>query len=172
MRPVSFIPQLPCGCAERASQLLAEFPAKNLPLKRLGEGASKIAYEICPKHVLKVTCNWFEGKHQGNLEIEFWLNSSEEIRQLLAPIVAYKRCTERMPKRDQVCKQIGWHIQVKADCKWTNLYDSNRMLYDHYATIAEEIYRQTTLNDLYGSNLGIIDGKLVAVDYGFGVRGW
>jgi hypothetical protein len=161
---------LECGCDTKAKELMSgtDVDPLSLPLTQLGVGASKICYELCPKHVLKITFRWYMSQHQGNQEIEFWLTSTNEIKRFLAPIVAYRLSKEKRPLMDDDrCKDLGWIVQEKADTTWYKKEFTENGRYQNLLMERADISRATNLDDLYGDNLGLLNGRLVVIDYGY-----
>lgn len=121
--------------------------------ERIGSGASKDVYALNDDYVLKVHTGWV---NQIATEVAIWLAASEDDRQYFAPIV-------------QWADDFSWSIQRR--CTPVEYEDVHDPL-DHYnirsecEPLMEATVRHHNLRDIDDNNLGWLDGRMVAIDYG------
>jgi hypothetical protein len=111
------------------------------PHELLGAGADRFAVALCSDHVLKVDPYWRTATEN---EVEIWKGASEKTRALLCPVLASGE--EGL---------YGWLVMPR--CQAMGEVDEKTRV---------EIAEVLGLGDVSDYNLGLLDGKVVILDYG------
>jgi hypothetical protein len=115
------------------------------PNSRAG-AASKVVFDMCPIHVLKVKRRRDSYGNQTLAEIERWLGANKTLKNRLCPIIAYSKNED-----------YTWILARKAITPVENHRSWN---------VVENILDRYGVNDIHGDNMGTIGAKLVCIDYG------
>lgn len=117
-----------------------------LGFELLGQGACRQVYALTPDYVLKIN-RYQDGKYNRN-EVSYACG-----RPLSIPITQPVRWSTR----------YTWLVAERAECTLSEFYRENRQA-SRFDT--SEVVN-LAIEDMHDSNMGLLKGRVVAIDYGF-----